>query len=152
MGCATKVVYIPTETVRTIKEVVHDTSILVRLMPSNDSISTLDTLSVIDRKTARTTAKISRGLLMHTLEVKDVPIRVEFKYVTKEMHDTTTRTIVQPISKSDKSKIDGYDKLKASNKSRGSTILKLWGLLALSVILLFRKPIFNILLKIFKPI
>jgi len=110
VGCSPKIVYIPTETIRTDIQTVRDTFLLVKLAPSRDSIVTLDTLSIIDRKTAKTTAKISRGLLTHTLEVKDVPIRVEFKYVTKEIHDTTSKTIIQPLGKSEQFKLANFDK------------------------------------------
>lgn len=145
-GCAPKIVYIPVETIRTIKEVVKDTIVEVRNVPSFDSIRTLDTLSIIDRKTAKTTAKISRGILTHTLEVKDVPIKVKFQYIQTTIHDTTTK--LMPINKADQKKLDGYDKLQEKSKSRGSTIWKLIGIISLLTLWTFRK----LLLKLVKPL
>lgn len=145
VGCSPKIVYVPTEVVRTETVTVHDTFIDFKLAPSFDSISTFDTLSILERKTAKTTAKISRGVLSHTLEVKDVPIRVEFKYITKEKHDTTTRTIVQPLSKSDQNKLSTYDKLKASEKSKMETIWKLIGILAIALLWILRKPLLKLI-------
>jgi hypothetical protein len=145
-GCSQKIVYVPTETVRTEKVVVHDTTITVKLSPSHDSIVTMDTLSIIDRKMAKTTAKISGGLLTHTLEVKDIPIQVKLKYFTVERHDTTTK--VMPINKADQKKIDGYDKLKALDKAKTTTIWKLIGVIALLSLWILRKPI----LKLLKPL
>lgn len=151
-SCAPKIVTVNTETIRTEIQTVHDTFVDVRLMPSIDSIVTKDTISRIDRKTAVTTAKISRGLLYHTLEVKDVPIRIEFKYVNKVIRDTTTRTVVQPLSKADQNRINNYDTLKAKSKKQGKTVWKLIGLLSLSVLFILRKPLFAIIGKLIKPI
>ena len=144
VACSPKIVYVPTETIRTEKVVVHDTFIDFKLAPSSDSNVTNDTLSTLERKTAKTTAKISGGLLYHTLEVKDVPIRVKFKYMTKEKHDTTTRTIVQPLSKKDQARLNTYDKLSASNKSKSATIWILRGVIALLALWILRKPILAI--------
>lgn len=152
-GC-TKTIYVPinTETIRTETVIVHDTILEAILDPSLDSIVTKDTLSIIERKTAITTAKVANGLLFHTLEVKAVPIKIAFKYITKEKHDTTTKTIVQPLSKSDQNKLNNYDSLKEKSKRQTKTAWKLIGLLSLSVVLLFRKPIFAVIKKIIRPI
>lgn len=144
-SCSPKIVYVPTEVVRTEKVVAHDTFIDFKLAPSFDSIATFDTLSIIDRKTAKTTAKISRGRLYHTLEVKDIPIRVEFKYITKEKHDTTTKVIKTELSKKQQYILDNFDKVKESNKNKSETIWKLIGIIGILVLWIFRKPIIALL-------
>jgi len=147
-GCSPKIVTVNTETVRTEIQTVVDTLVVFKLAPSSDFIQTNDTLSTIKRKTAVTTAKISRGTLTHTLDILDVPIPVQFKYIKTVIRDTTTKTIVQPISKADQKKIDGFDKLKESNKTKDKTILSLIASLVICGLWIFRKPI----LKLIKPI
>jgi len=147
-GCAPKIVTVNTETVRTEIQTVVDTLVVFKLVPSHDFIQTKDTLSTIKRKTAVTTAKISQGVLTHTLDVLDVPIPVHFKYIKTVIRDTTTKTIIQPISKADQNKINGYDKLKASDKKKASLNWKLSGIILLLSLWIFRKPI----LKLLKPV
>lgn len=137
-GC-TKTLYIPVETVRTRVEVVRDTVIDVKLVPIRDSVSTLDTFSLLSNKYAYSSASFVRGRLNHSLVIKDVKIPIEIKYVETTIHDTAS--IVIPISKADKKKIDGYDELQESNKSKASTIWKLIGALALCGLWIFRKPL-----------
>lgn len=148
LGCSPKIVYIPTETIRTEIQTVHDTIVEAILDPSLDSIVTKDTLSIIDRKTARTTAKVANGMLFHTLEVKAVPIKVNFKYVTTVKHDTTTITKVQPLGKAEQFKLSNFDKVDAKSKKRASTIWKLYSVIGLLTLWTFRK----LILKLIKPI
>jgi len=142
-GCSPKIIYVPTETIRTVKEIVKDTIVEVRNVPSFDSIVTLDTLSIIDRKTAKTTAKISRGVLSHTLEVKDVPIKVRIQYVQTTIHDTTTKVL--PLTKEQTKRINAYDRLTEQNKQKTATIWKLAAVILVLLLWTFRK-VFKLLL------
>jgi len=142
LGCAPKVVYVPTETIRTVTQIVHDTTIQVKLDVIRDSVEVRDTFSLLTNKYAYSTAEWHSGVLNHSLGIKDVSIPVKVQYIDISTHDTTT--IVQPIDKKDKAKIDGYDKLKDSNKKKTATIWKLIGLLSLSVLWIFRKPIIKL--------
>lgn len=151
-SCAPKIVYVPVETIRTVIQTVHDTTVNIKLVPYKVQIQTRDTTSHLENPYAISNAMWSDGYLTHSLETKSTPIPVKIQYVTTERHDTTTKTIVQAIPKSDQAKINGYDSLKASNKSKTGTIWKLIGLFSLSVVALFRKPLWLLVQKLIKPI
>lgn len=151
-GCAPKIVYVPTETIRTVTEIVHDTTIQVKLDVIRDSVAVSDTFSRLSNKYAYSTAEWHSGLLNHSLTIKDVAIPVRIQYVNKTIHDTTSKVIVQKLSKSDQNKLNNYDSLKEKSKRQTKTAWKLIGLLSLSVVLLFRKPIFAVIKKIIRPI
>ena len=89
LGCKTvKTVYVPIETVKTEIHTVHDTTIDVKLDVLRDSVSLIDTLSVLSNKYSISTAKWSNGMLYHSLGIKDVKIPVKIHYVNIETHDS----------------------------------------------------------------
>jgi hypothetical protein len=138
-GCAPKVVYVPTETVRTEIQTVHDTVVTVKLDVIRDSVAVSDTLSRLSNKYAYSVAEWHSGVLNHSLGIKDIQIPIKVHYVNTTIRDTTK--IATPISKENQKKIDAYDKLKESNKSKSLTIWKLIGALALCGLWILRKPI-----------
>jgi len=148
----TKYVYVPVETVRIVERISHDTIIWTKLVPTRDSVSIRDTFSLLSNKYSYSVAEWHSGLLNHSLVVKDVAIPVKIQYINTTIHDTTSRTIVQPLSKVDANKLKTYDAIKEKASKRLGTVWKLIGLLSLSVLFILRKPIFAIISKLIKPI
>lgn len=77
----------PKEVVRYVRDVSirveRDTIVEVKLAPSVDSVSVFDTLSIIENKYARTSAKWSKSMLTHTLEIKPTPIEVKTRIIER---------------------------------------------------------------------
>jgi hypothetical protein len=71
--------------VRTETVTVHDTA-YVELPVIIEKVATLDTISTLENKFARSEASVSAGILSHTLETKPVhlPVQVETKIVYKD--------------------------------------------------------------------
>ena len=71
--------------VKTVIETVHDTAI-VELPVYVDRVATLDTVSRLENRLAVSEARVSGGVLQHTLETKAVklPVPVESKIVYKD--------------------------------------------------------------------
>ena len=149
-SCAHKIVYVPTETVRTEKVILHDTLIDVQLVPIRDSVAVSDTFSLLSNKYAYSSATWHSGTLNHSLVIKDVTIPVRVQYVTVEKHDATTK--LMPINKQDQAKLDKFDKLQASDKAKTAKIWGLYGLVLLLTFWTLRKPIIWLASKAIKPI
>ena len=77
----------PKEVVRYIRDVSirveRDTIVEAVLIPSKDSITSKDTISVLENKYARTSAKWANSSLTHTLEIKPVPIEIKTKIIER---------------------------------------------------------------------
>ena len=86
ISCA-KRIYVPVQTTTTITERLVDTVIKVNLQVYRDTVTTPDTLSYLSNPYAESYARLSGGMLHHSLNVNDTPIEV--------------RTVVKSITRSD---------------------------------------------------
>ena len=89
VSCSPKIVErVKTEIVE--KEVLRDTTIFVPFEKVVQKNVTLDTLSVLDSKLARSKALISNGVLTHTLEQKEaqIPVKIVYKDKIKTITDS----------------------------------------------------------------
>jgi len=98
VGCkTTKTVYVPVETIRTEIQTVHDTIVNVKLDVLRDSIVTNDTLSILSNKYSYSSAMWSKGLLSHSLSIKDIKIPVKVQYINISKVDSIQ--IPYPVEK-----------------------------------------------------
>lgn len=96
VSCSPKIVErVKTEIVE--KEVLRDTTIYVPFEKVVQKNVTLDTLSVLDSKLAHSEALISKGVLTHTLEQKEVDIPVKIVYKDKIKTITDSVRIEVPV-------------------------------------------------------
>jgi len=142
---------------------VHDTTLDIRLVPTFVKIQTHDTTSHLENTYAFSDASWSMGVLTHSLGIKPVAVPVVVPVTTIYKDKTIT---VNVLTKEQSAIIKEYPKvikerdglkkdfaaLKTSNKSKTGTIWKLIGMLSISVVLLFRKPLWILLQKLIKPI
>lgn len=89
IGCS-PVKYIPIETVKTVTEVVRDTSVIYKPIKEFVYIQTKDTVSRLETSFAVSEASYTNGQLNHRLENKDsIQVKIEYKdriiTVTKEI-------------------------------------------------------------------
>ena len=87
-GCGAKSVYVPVRSSYSVTELRRDTLIEVRLPPMRDSISTADTLSVLENKYASSVALWSGGRLSHSLITREVSIPVRVEYIERFRTDS----------------------------------------------------------------
>ena len=77
----------PREVVRYVRDVSikveRDTVVEAVLIPFKDSVTIVDTVSVLENKYARTSAKWVNSTLTHTLEIKPTPIEVKTKIIER---------------------------------------------------------------------
>ena len=75
----------PREVIRYVRDVSikveRDTVVEAVLIPFKDSVTIMDTASVLENKYARTSAKWENSTLTHTLEIKPTPIEVKTKII-----------------------------------------------------------------------
>lgn len=93
----TKKVYIPLNTVTTITERLVDTVIKVNLQVYRDTITTPDTISHLANPYAESWARVSGGLLRHSLTSSKEPIDV--KVVYKDIVRVDSIPVPVPIEK-----------------------------------------------------
>jgi len=94
-----------TTEVKTVVELVHDTT-TVELPVYVERVATMDTVSRLENKFAVSEARVSGGVLHHTLETKAVklPVPVESKIVYKDSIvfrdriQTVTQEVEKPLS------------------------------------------------------
>ena len=81
----TKRIYIPLTNTTTITERLVDTVVKVQLKLYRDTITTPDTISHLSNPYAESYARLSGGMLHHSLNVNDTPIEVRtvVKYITR---------------------------------------------------------------------
>ena len=77
----------PREVIRYVRDVSikieRDTVVEAVLIPFKDSVTIVDTVSVLENKYARTSAKWENSTLTHTLEIKPTPIEVKTKIIER---------------------------------------------------------------------
>ena len=79
ISCA-KRIYVPVQTTTTITERLVDTVVKVQLKIYRDTITTPDTISHLSNPYAESYARLSGGMLHHSLNVNDNPIEVKVVY------------------------------------------------------------------------
>lgn len=92
-------------------------------------VTTKDTLSVLDTKFATSSARVTDGLLFHSLTVKDTPIPVEVR------HEIVTNDSIVYIDREIKRTIEVKKPLSSLQKF---SIAGFWVLAAVVVVFLFR--------------
>lgn len=93
----TKKVYIPLNTVTTITERLVDTVIKVNLQVYRDTITTPDTISHLVNPYCESWARVSGGLLRHSLTSSQDPINV--KVIYKDIRRVDSIPVPVPIEK-----------------------------------------------------
>ena len=96
-GSCTKKVYIPLNTVTTITERLVDTVIKVNLQVYRDTITTPDTISHLVNPYGESWARVSGGLLRHSLTSSQDPINV--KVIYKDIRRVDSIPVPVPIEK-----------------------------------------------------
>ena len=87
ISCA-KRIYVPVQTTTTITERLVDTVVRVNLKVYRDTVTTPDTLSYLSNPYAESYARVSGGMLHHSLTVNDNPIDVKVVYKDITRSDT----------------------------------------------------------------
>lgn len=95
----TKTVYVPQERIRLVEQIVKDTVVDVRLEREYESVTTPDTISILENKHSRSKAEWSNQTLKHDLETKESRIPVEIKYIETHTTDTIRDTVIQEVEK-----------------------------------------------------
>ena len=97
--------------VKTVVERVVDTA-YVELPVIVEKIATLDTVSVLENKYAKSAATVSGGVLTHSLETKPVrePVKVEKQIVYRD--STVFRNRIQTVTKEVEKPLTGWQQAK----------------------------------------
>jgi hypothetical protein len=97
--------------VKTVVERVVDTA-YVELPVIVEKIATLDTVSVLENKYAKSAATVSGGVLTHSLETKPVrePVKVEKQIVYRD--STVYRDRIQTVTKEVEKPLTGWQQAK----------------------------------------
>jgi hypothetical protein len=109
LACS-KTVYVPVNSAHYVDRVVKDTVVDVHLIPYHDSITTIDTSSVLENKYARSSASWD-GKLHHSLTVKSVPIPVKLKYIETHITDTIQVPYKLDVIKEIPAKLNWYQRV-----------------------------------------
>lgn len=96
ISCA-KHIYVPVQTTTTITERLVDTVIKVNLQVYRDTVTTPDTLSYLSNPYAESYARVSGGMLHHSLSSSEKPINL--KVVYKDIVRTDSVQIPVPVEK-----------------------------------------------------
>ena len=95
----TKRIYIPLTNTTTITERLVDTVVKVQLKLYRDTITTPDTISHLSNPYAESYARLSGGMLHHSLNVNDTPIEVRtvVKYINRIDSIPVPVEVIKPI-------------------------------------------------------
>lgn len=93
----TKLVYVPVETVRTVKEVEHDTIVEVKLVRDSMVVLTRDTIARAETNVAEAKAVVSAGQLALNIRNKDVNLPVPAKIKTVFITDSIPYPVEVPV-------------------------------------------------------
>lgn len=131
VACGTVKQAAPSEkhTVETRIETVFVTdTVLVELPKIVERVETLDTVSVLDNEFAHSTAKVSDGVLSHSLETKPVkkPVEVKKEIVYRDSIVFKDRIVVETVEV--ETELSGWEKFKM--KTGGFAI----GLLIIAIV------------------
>ena len=96
ISCA-KRIYVPVQTTTTITERLVDTVIKVNLKVYRDTVTTPDTISHLSNPYAESYARVSGGMLHHSLSSSEKPINL--KVVYKDIIRTDSVQIPIPVEK-----------------------------------------------------
>lgn len=152
--CTPKIVYVPS--VEYTRVEVRDTVDSIKLVPVYEKIQTPDTLSALENAYAFSKASWSAGFLTHTLGVKpvNIPVKIQVKTIYKDK--TTTVNILtdeqvaiikeNPELKKQITKLQKDSAaLKAATKKKNALLWKLYGLIAVLGLWIFRKPLLKLI-------
>ena len=125
--------------VRVVEKIVRDTA-WIELPASMEKVQTLDTISVLENKYAKSEASVHSGFLAHSLEVKPVrePVSVEAREIVRDSIIFRDRVQMQTIEV--ERKLTWWQSLK----------MKTGGVALLVIALAILYFLFN-LLNLFKP-
>jgi hypothetical protein len=125
--------------VRVVEKIVRDTA-WIELPASMEKVQTLDTISLLENKYAKSEASIRSGVLAHSLEVKPVrePVSVEVREIVRDSIIFRDRVQTQTIEV--ERKLTWWQSLK----------MKAGGVALLVIALAILYFLFN-LLNLFKP-
>ena len=125
--------------VRVVEKIVRDTA-WIELPASMEKVQTLDTISVLENKYAKSEASVSGGILSHSLQTKPVrePVRIERKETVRDSIVYRDRVQTQTIEV--ERKLTWWQSLK----------MKAGGVALLVIALAILYFLFN-LLNLFKP-
>ena len=125
--------------VRVVEKIVRDTA-WIELPASMEKVQTLDTISVLENKYAKSEASVHSGFLAHSLEVKPVrePVSVEAREIVRDSIIFRDRVQTQTIEV--ERKLTWWQSLK----------MKAGGVALLVIALAILYFLFN-LLNLFKP-
>lgn len=93
----TKMVYVPTETVRTVKEVERDTVFAVKIVRDSMIVLTRDTIARAETNVAEAKAVVSAGQLALNIRNKDVNLPVPVKIKTVFITDSIPYPVEVPV-------------------------------------------------------
>jgi len=98
-GCKTKTVYVPVESVRYEKDIetVHDTTVLIKLVPHYTENITPKDSSYLENPYAFSFAHWDGLFLRHTLGIKDIEIPVKILYLDRWHIRTDSIRIPYPV-------------------------------------------------------
>ena len=96
ISCA-KRIYVPVQTTTTITERLVDTVVKVNLQVYRDTVTTPDTISHLSNPYAESYARVSGGMLHHSLSSSEKPINL--KVVYKDIVRTDSVQIPVPVEK-----------------------------------------------------
>lgn len=93
----TKMVYVPVETVRTVKEVERDTVFAVKIVRDSMIVLTRDTIARAETNVAEAKAVVSAGQLALNIRNKDVRLPVPVKIKTVFITDSIPYPVEVPV-------------------------------------------------------
>lgn len=93
----TKLVYVPVETVRTVKEVERDTVFAVKIVRDSMVVLTRDTIARAETNVAEAKAVVSAGQLALNIRNKDVNMSVPAKIKTVFITDSIPYPVEVPV-------------------------------------------------------
>ena len=97
--------------VKTVEKIVTDTA-YVQIPVIVEKVVTMDTLSLLENKYAKSEAMVSGGVLTHTLETKPGKEPVEVQHKETQRDSTTTRTIIRTRTISVEKKLSPWQQIK----------------------------------------
>ena len=120
-----KRIYIPLTNTTTITERLVDTVVKVQLKIYRDTITTPDTISHLSNPYAESYARLSGGMLHHSLNVNDTPIEVStvVKYINRIDSIPVPVEVIKPIYTEKKLTTWQKTRMRAGEIAMGSVLL-----------------------------
>ena len=121
----TKRIYVPVTNTTTVTERLIDTIVKVQLKLYRDTITTPDTISHLSNPYAESYARLSGGMLHHSLNVNDTPIEVGtvVKYINRIDSIPVPVEVIKPIYTEKELNTWQKIRMRAGEVSIGSALL-----------------------------